>query len=149
MSHIKAASSKSLACASIREKKKDKKYSKVVQENHGSFYPLVAEKYGGFGNKFTKLIKMLQTDATDHHQLSEQESQAWLHKAKCSIAVALQLGNAIMSNRLMRKAFTRKRRGNDQVQELLQSSRAAEHSMLYEDLEETQGRELTEQQEQA
>ena len=118
-SHIRAASSKSLASASLREKEKEKEYTKVVKENHGIFYPLIIEKYGGFGNKLTRFLKMLQTDATDHHQLSERESQEWLHKAKCSIAVALQVGNGMILNRVMRKALSRKKRTQTEWDELL------------------------------
>ena len=118
-SHIKPASSKSLASASLREKEKEKEYSKVVKENHGIFYPLILEKYGGFGNKLTRFLKMLQTDATDHHELSERESQEWLHKCKCSIAVALQVGNGMILNRVMRKAFSRRKRTQTELDELL------------------------------
>jgi hypothetical protein len=118
-SHIRTASTKSLASASLREKEKEKEYSKVVKENHGIFYPLILEKHGGFGNKLTRFLKMLQTDATDHHQLSERESQEWLHKAKCSIAAALQVGNGMILNRAMRKAFSKRKRPQTELEELL------------------------------
>ncbi len=135
-SHIKPAASKSLACASTREKEKDKTYLPIVKQNHGIFYPLVAETYGGFGNKLTRFLKLLQMDAIDHHQLSETESQAWLHKAKCSVATALQLGNAKILNRLMRKAFTRRKRGPRELGELFEGT---VRSSLFLDVEEQCG----------
>ena len=114
-SYIKVGSQKSLAAASLREKAKDKKYTKAVTENHAVFYPLILETYGGFGNKFTRLLKLLQTDAVDHRQLSETESQLWLHNAKSAIAVALQVGNGMISTRSMRFAFIKRRRGHINV----------------------------------
>ena len=91
----------------------------MVKENHGIFYPLIIETYGGFGNKLTKFLKMLKTGAIDHHRLSESESQVWLHKAKCSIATALHLGNGRMFTRLMRKAFAKRKRTPREMEELL------------------------------
>ena len=59
---------------------------------------------------------MLVTDATDHHHLSETEARSWLHKAKCTIAVALQVGNAMMSCRSLRTAsINRKRVGTGHI----------------------------------
>ena len=88
-----------------------------------------------FGNKLTKFLKILQTDAIDHHQLSESESQVWLHKAKCSIATALQLGNGRIFTRLMRKAFAKRKRTPREMEELL--SRNIHSNVLDELLEPT------------
>ena len=59
---------------------------------------------------------MLATDATDHHHLSETEARSWLHNAKCTIAVVLQVGNAMMSCRSLRRAsINRKRVDKDHI----------------------------------
>ena len=83
--------------------------------------------------KLTKFLKMLQADAIDHLQLSESESQVWLHKAKCSIATALHLGNGRMFTRLMRKAFAKRKRTPREMEELL--SRNVHSNVLDELLE--------------
>ena len=80
------------------------------------FYPLIVETHGGFGRKFTAFLKMLVTDATDCHHLSETEVRSWLHNAKSIIAVALQVGNAMMSCRSLRTAsINRKRVGTAHI----------------------------------
>ena len=97
---------------------------------------MVLETHGGFGHKFTRFLNLLKTDATDHRQLSHTEAEAWLRNAKCTIAVALQVGNGMMSTRSMRSASMRRRRttSNEQAQ--------TQDSSLFVDLEEAQSREL-------
>ena len=125
-----------LACQ--HENNKEKHYAKVIKENNAIFYPLVLEAHGGFGHKFTRFLNLLKTDAIDHHQLSETEAEAWLRNAKCSIAVALQVGNGMMSTRSMRSAsMKRKRTGSNE-----QAQSQTQDSSLFVDLEEAQSREL-------
>jgi hypothetical protein len=115
-SYVKKASKKSLAAATLRENSKEKRYTQVIKHNSSVFYPLIVETHGGFGRKLTAFLKMLVTDATDHHHLSETEARSWLHNAKCTIAVALQVGNAMMSCRSLRTAsINRKRVGTDHI----------------------------------
>ena len=115
-SYVKKASKTSLAAATLREKAKEKRYAKVIKHNSSVFYPLIVETHGGFGKKLTAFLKMLVTDATDHHHLSETAARSWLYQAKCTIAVALQVGNAMMSCRSLRTAsINRKRVGTGHI----------------------------------
>ena len=109
----------------------------MIKDNNAILYPLVVETHGGFGLKFSRFLKLLQTDATDHHQLSDTESESWLRNARCAIAVALQVGNAMMSTRSMRYASMKKRR----IQPNEYPTRD-EDACLFVDLEEAQSHEL-------
>ena len=87
-----------------RESRKINYYSDVTHDHHAKFYPHVTETYGAIGDYFNRLLCMLASDAADYHQQTEQESSRWLFHARCSIAIALQVGNAIISSRAMRAA---------------------------------------------
>ena len=91
----------------------------------------------GLVESLLHFLKMLVTDATDHHRLSETEVRSWLHNAKCTIAVALQVGNAMMSCRSLRSAsINRKRVGPVHISS--QQTNSDEHL----DLEEEQSYQL-------
>ena len=49
---------------------------------------------------------MLASDASEYHQHTSQQAKRWLFHARCSIAIALQVGNAIIAARALRAART-------------------------------------------
>ena len=99
---ISDASTSSLASASHptikqREHTKINYYAQVTHDHHAIFYPLVMETYGAIGEQFIKLLAILASDAAEYHQHTPQQSKRWLFQARCSIAIALQVGNSIVT----------------------------------------------------
>ena len=108
---ISDASTSSLASASHptikqREHTKINYYAQVTHDHHAIFYPLVMETYGAIGEQFIKLLAILASDAAEYHQHTPQQSKRWLFQARCSIAIALQVGNSIVTTRALRAART-------------------------------------------
>jgi hypothetical protein len=96
----------SLPTIKQREMSKINYYAQVTHDHHAVFYPLVMETYGAMGEQFGRLLSILANSAAEYQQHTPQQSNRWLFEARCSISIALQVGNAIVSTRALRAART-------------------------------------------
>jgi hypothetical protein len=101
-----ATSAHSLPTIKQRETSKINYYAQVTHDHHAVFHPCVFETFGAMGERFNKLLLILAHSAAEYHQHTPQQSNRWLFEARCSLSIALQVGNAIVSTRALRAART-------------------------------------------
>jgi hypothetical protein len=108
------------ACRKVSAKKHEK-YDDIAMLNGYVMVPFILESYGGIAVEGQKLLKKMSLRATD---MSEKE---WLRQAYRTLSVALQCGNAFISEAGMQQQVTsQSRRGNfQQAQKRYEETRSA------------------------